>query len=326
MQTIIYTGKKPTIELSETFRNTIEDLINEDNKVVYIDADLMGSMKTKEIWKNYPNRIINTGIQEANMVGLAAGLYLSGMKPYIHSFSPFVTRRVYDQLFVSVGYANKSVRVIGSDAGIMASYNGGTHMCFEDISLMRAIPDACVIDVSDSQMFKYFLKSTKDRKGLTYFRTARRDVADIYPENTEFQEGKGKIIEEGDFSTIIASGIMVTTAIEASKILKSEGINVRVIDIITIKPIDRKLIVDSAMKTKCLVTAENHNIYGGLGSAVSEIVSEECPVPVIKVGIKDRYGQVGSESYLRKEYNLTEEDIVLAVKKAHELKNKLYKV
>lgn len=326
MQNIIYTGNKPNVELSEIFKNTIEELINQDEKVVYIDSDLMGSMKTKEIWKKYPNRIINTGIQEANMVGLAAGLYLSGMKPYIHSFSPFVTRRVYDQLFISIGYANKSVRVIGSDVGIMATYNGGTHMCFEDISLMRVIPDACIIDVSDAQMFKYFLKSTKNRRGVTYFRTARRDVPDIYPEDAEFQEGKGKIILEGDFATIIASGIMVSTAIEASKILKSEGINVRVIDIITIKPIDRNLIVESAMKTKCLVTAENHNINGGLGSVVSEIVSEEYPVPVIKIGVKDRYGQVGSESYLRKEYNLTKEDIVIAVKKAHELKNKLYKV
>lgn len=316
MKDIIYTGKKPSKEISDIFADVMEELITEDSNVVYIDADLMGSMKTKWLWEKYPENVINTGIQEANMVGVAAGLYLTGMKPYIHSFAPFITRRVFDQVFLSVGYANKSVRMIGSDAGIMATYNGGTHMCFEDIAIVRSIPNACIVDVSDSKMFSYLLKKTKNRDGVTYFRTARRDVPDIYSKEEVFEEGKGKTLIEGSEATIIASGIMVSTAIEASKILLEEGISVRVVDIITVKPIDKELLLDCAKKTKAIVTAENHSINGGLGGAVSEYLSEYYPVPVIKVGVNDRFGQVGCEKFLREQYGLTEMDIVKAVKRA----------
>ena len=156
-----YTGCTPEKEMFQVFNDTMSNLFDTDEKVVYIDADLMGSLKTQDLWKKYPKNVINTGIQEANMVGVAAGLYLNGFKPYIHSFSPFVTRRVFDQVFLSVGYAKKSVRIIGSDAGIMATNNGGTHMCFEDIAMMRTIPDACVVDVTDAVMFEQFLNITK---------------------------------------------------------------------------------------------------------------------------------------------------------------------
>lgn len=323
MQAIIYTGGKPTIELADVFRNTMEELILNDPRVVYIDADLMGSMKTHALWRKYRNNVINTGIQEANMIGVAAGLYLAQMKPYVHSFSPFATRRVFDQVFVSVGYAKKSVRIIGSDAGIMATYNGGTHMCFEDIAMMRTIPGACIIDVTDGRMFSFFLKETKDRPGVTYFRTPRRDAPDIYPDDVIFQEGKGKILHEGDDVTIIASGIMVSESIKATELLENSGIHARLIDIVTIKPIDEALLIESAGKTKAVVTAENHNILGGLGGAVSEVLSANLPVPIIRVGIQDEYGQTGNEQYLRSVYALTADDIVLSAKKAVAMKKEI---
>lgn len=309
MQTL-YKEKNTTKEIFQIFNETMEELFLEDEKVVYLDADLMGSMKTQELWKKYPKNVFNCGIQEANMVGVAAGLYLNGFKPYIHSFSPFISRRVFDQAFLSVAYAKKSVRLIGSDAGIMATNNGGTHMSFEDVAMMRTIPNACIIDVTDGNMFKSFLKSTKDRDGLTYFRTARRNLVDIYPENEKFEEGKGKILKEGSDVTLIASGIMVRTCLEASDVLEQKGISTRVVDSITIKPLDKDLVLDCANKTKAIITAENASIYGGLGAAVSEYLSEVKPTIVKKIGINDEFGCVGNEQFLREKYGLTVESIV----------------
>ena len=309
-----YTGSKPEADITKLFSPTMEELFELDEKVVYLDADLMGSLKTQELWKKHPDRVFNCGIQEANMVGVAAGLFLAGYKPYIHSFSPFATRRVFDQVFLSVGYAKKSVHLIGSDAGIMATDNGGTHMCFEDLALMRSIPGACVVDVSDAAMFMYLLKSTKDREGVTYFRTPRRNAPDIYEKDETFEVGKGKVLTEGEDLTIIASGVMTATALAAQRLLAEEGISARVVDPITVKPLDEALVLRCAEETGVIVTAENHNVIGGLGGAVAELVSENCPVPVHRVGIRDQYGQVGTEAFLREQYGLNPEDIV---KKAH---------
>ncbi len=312
---IRYTGEKPEKEIFQVFGETMEGLFKEDEKVVYIDADLMGSLKTQDLWKDYPNNVFNTGIQEANMIGIACGLYINGFKPYVHTFTPFASRRVFDQIFVSIAYGQKSVRVIGSDAGIMATNNGGTHMCFEDTAMMRTVPNACIIDVSDAVMFDAFLRLTKDRKGLTYLRTPRRNLPDIYMPNEAFSEGKGKILKDGNDVTLIASGIMVATCLEASKILEKEGIRARIVDIITIKPLDTDLIIDCAKKTGAIITAENANIIGGLGSAVTELLSAEYPVPVYRIGIQDQFGCVGNEDFLRNKYGLTVENIVLQTKK-----------
>ena len=313
---IRYTGGKSEKEPFEVFRETISELIESDDKVVYIDADLMGAMKTQEIWHKYPRNVFNTGIQEANMVGVACGFYLNGFKPYIHSFTPFVTRRVFDQVFVSGAYGKKSLRIIGSDAGIMATHNGGTHMCFEDLAIMRTIPDSLIVDVSDPMMFKRFLEMTKERPGITYMRTPRRGMCDIYDEKEDFQEGKGKIIYEGTDVTLVGSGIMVATCIEASKVLKKEGISARVVDIITVKPIDEELLLKCSKETKGIVTAENANVIGGLGSAVSEYLSRVNPIRIIPVGIKDQFGCVGEEQFLRNKYGLTVDSIVEAAKES----------
>lgn len=309
-----YTGAAPEAEITQLFGAAMEELFNADDKVVYLDADLMGSLKTQELWKKRPDRALNCGIQEANMVGVAAGLFLAGYKPYIHSFAPFITRRVFDQVFLSLGYAGKSVHLIGSDVGIMATDNGGTHMCFEDMAMMRTIPGGCIVDVSDAVMFLDLLKRTKDRTGVTYFRTARRGLPDIYKPGTVFEVGKGKELTEGSDVTIIASGIMVATALQAEKLLREEGVSARVIDPITIKPLDEELILKCAEETGAIVAAENHSVNGGLGGAVAELLSEHCPVPVLRVGVRDLFGQVGPEAFLREQYHLQAGDIV---QKAH---------
>ena len=310
-----YTGGKAEKEPLQVFNETMRELFEEDKRVVYLDADLMGSLKTAQLWKDYPKNVFNTGIQEANMIGVAAGMYLNGLKPYVHSFSPFASRRVFDQVFLSIGYAKKSIRIIGSDAGIMATNNGGTHMSFEDVAMMRTIPDACVIDASDPVMFGELLKLTKDRPGVTYIRTARRDLKDIYVPDEKFEIGKGKILREGSDVSLIASGIMVATCLEAAEKLAQIGVNARVVDIITIKPIDKELVIDCAKTTNAIVVCENANVIGGLGSAVCDITAESCPVCVEKIGINDKYGCVGNEQFLREKYGLTVESIVEKAKK-----------
>lgn len=307
---IRYTGAPAAMEPLEMFNVTMRELFSQDNKVVYIDADLMGSLKTSQLWKDFPKNVFNTGIQEANMIGVAAGMYLNGFKPYVHSFSPFASRRVFDQVFLSIGYGKKSLRIIGSDAGIMATNNGGTHMSFEDIAMMRTIPEACVVDITDATMLGAFLKLTKDRQGVTYIRTARRGLKDIYMPHENFEIGKAKILREGNDITLIAAGIMVATCLDAAKVLQAQGISSRVIDIVTIKPIDKEIILESAQKTGLIVTCENANIIGGLGSAVCDILSENYPTPVKKIGIEDTYGCVGNETFLREKYGLTVKNIV----------------
>lgn len=317
-----YSGGVPEIEASALFCKAMEELFAEDDAVVYFDADLMASMKTQSLWKDYPDRVFNCGIQEANMVGVAAGMYLAGFKPYIHSFAPFASQRVFDQVFLSIGYAHKKVHIIGSDVGIMATDNGGTHMCFEDIAMMRTVPGACVIDVTDGTMLYHALKITKDWEGLTYIRTPRRNMPDIYPKETLFEIGKGKLLADGKDVTLIASGIMVASALQARELLLQKGFSARVVDPVTIKPLDAELVLQCARYTGAVVTAENHNVIGGLGASVAELLGETCPVPVLKVGVPDSFGQVGTEMFLREQYGLLPQNIVKKAEKAIELKKR----
>ncbi|MFR4128784.1 MAG: transketolase family protein [Roseburia inulinivorans] len=314
MVKIRYTGNAPEKEITQVYNETMSEMFEEDSNVVYLDADLMGSLKTKELWKKYPHNVFNTGIQEANMIGVACGMYLAGYKPYVHSFSPFASRRVFDQVFISGAYAKKRIKIIGSDAGIAATYNGGTHMCFEDIAMFRAVPNACIVDVSDGVMFSKLLRLVKDYPGIVYLRTARRGVPDIYNLNEEFEIGKGKILHEGTDATVVASGLQVQMALKAALELEKENISVRVIDPITVKPLDKDLIIESAKKTGLIITSENGNINGGLGDAVASVVAENCPIYVLKNGVQDQFGQVGNEQYLREQYHLRSEDIIALVK------------
>lgn len=313
-----YTGeleKKPV-----ALASVLEELIQHDPKVVYIDADLMLLTNVLDLYKAYPDRVFNTGIQEANMVGVAAGLSLLGFKPYIHSFAAFISRRAFDQLFLSIAYAHKSVRVIGSEPGIRQEFNGGTHMCFEDIALMRSIPNATIFDVTDSTMFYSLLRQTKDLHGIYYFRMPFKNILEVYGEDTDFTIGKGIVLKNGTDATIIACGLLVTVALEAAKLLEKENISVRVVDMFTVKPLDEELVIHCAASTGAIVTAENGTVYGGLGSAVSEVLSAHYPIPVIPVGVKDEFGEVGPESYLRERFGFTPENLVVNVKKAISLK------
>ncbi len=314
MNQIIYTGDAPEKEIFQIFSETMSELIEEDHDTVYIDADLMSSMRSKDLWKKYPDNVINTGIQEANMIGVAAGMYLYGKKPYVHSFAPFASRRCFDQIYLSIGYAGKGIRIIGSEPGICATDNGGTHMTFEDIAMMRTIPGACVIDISDGGMFGKLLRETKDRDGVIYFRTPRRGLPDVYSSETEFKIGEGKIVKYGTDCTVIASGIMLSTAIKASKVLSEMGIEVEIIDPVTIKPLDKELVISSASKTNRVITVENHSVHGGLGSAVAELLSCNFPTRMDIIGINEEFGQVGNEAYLREQYHLTSEEIVKRVR------------
>jgi len=246
-------------------------------------------------------------------MGLAAGLSVRGMVPFVHTFGPFATRRSYDQVFLSLGYAGLNAKIIGSDAGISASHNGGTHMPFEDIGLMRLIPNATVLEMSDHVMFDDILKQVTDTYGLHYIRIVRKNMVQLYEKGSKFEIGKGIKLREGNDAVIIATGIMIAEALKASEELKKEGINVGVVDMFTIKPLDTKLVKELAKSTKLIVTAENHNIIGGLGSAVLEAL-EDVPSKVKRVGVNDLFGQVGPQDFLQEEYKLTSSEIIRVIK------------
>ncbi len=301
------------IELRNVYGETLIELTRENNKIVLLEADLMGAIKTNNYQKAFPNNLISCGIMEANMVGVASGLSLRGFIPYMHTFGPFATRRCYDQLFLSIGYAKLNLKIIGSDSGVSAAHNGGTHMPFEDIGLMRLIPKCTVIEISDHVMFRDILKQVSSRYGMYYIRIVRKSMEQIYKEDSTFKIGKGIVLREGKTVAIVATGIMIKEALLAREMLEKEGISTAVIDMFTIKPIDKELLIRYANKTDLIVTAENHNIIGGLGSAVLESL-EKTNSKVARVGVEDRFGQVGTQQFLQKEYGLTALKIVETVK------------
>ena len=309
---------EPSIELRTVYANTLAELIEKDPRVIALESDLSSASTTSKKMAAYPKNIINCGIQEANMIGVAAGLSLIGMKPFVHSFGPFVSRRPYDQVFLSLGYARLSATIIGSDGGVAAEHNGGTHMPFEDLALYRAIPEATVMEMSDAVMFKDILKQLKDRKGLNYVRITRKDMQCVYEEGSTFQIGKGIVLKDGKDVTLIATGLLIEEALKAHDILKTHGISAAVLDMFTIKPMDTDLLLTYAKKTKLMITAENHNIIGGLYSAVSESLSQIRPTKIIPIGVKEQFGQVGLKPYLKDYYGLTAKHIVDLVLKHYQ--------
>lgn len=301
-------------EMRKAYSSTLDEMINEDKRVFVLEADLSEAISTNSIAKTNKKNYINCGIMEANMIGVASGLSLVGDIPFVHTFSPFATRRDFDQIFLSGAYAKTNIKILGSDPGIYTQHNGGTHTSFEDIALMRTIPTATVLSISDTTMMKNILRQIKDIYGIHYLSAIRKGSYKVYNDDEKFEIGKGKVLREGKDITIIACGIMVVEALKAADILEKEGIDVTVIDIFTIKPIDKELVKKYSKLTKGIVTAENHNIIGGLGSAVAEVIVENTLVPMRRVGVEDRFGQVGTLDYLQKEYKLTAEEIVNKVK------------
>ena len=302
-------------EMRNAYCQTLMELAEKDERIVVLDADLMSSMGMKPFLKAYPERTFNVGIQEANMIGVAAGLSATGKIPFAHSFGPFASRRCFDQIFLSCGYSRLNVRITGSDPGVTASYNGGTHMPFEDIGIMRNIPDITILEPVDSVMLRDLIKQTANLYGVFYTRLLRKNAVKIYEEGSTFEIGKGVQLRDGKDVTIIATGIMVDEALKAAEALEVDGISARVLNMFTLKPIDKEAIIKSAEETGAIVTAENHNVINGLGSAVAEVLVENRPVPMERVGVFDRFGEVGPESYLRERFNLTASDIMEKIKK-----------
>lgn len=312
---VIYDGQMDRTPYKNIVGAEMEAIAKADADVVYLDADLMSSMGTYKFWKSNPRQAINCGVAEANMIGIAGGLSAGGKKPYVHSFGPFASRRCYDQVFLSIAYAGNSARIFGTDPGVTAAFNGGTHMPFEDIALYRAIPGATVIEISDGAMLKSLMWQLKEHKGLTYIRTTRKGYPAVYSDDHPLQIGKGEVLREGTDVTIIACGLMVGEAMKAASMLAGEGVSARVIDMFTIKPIDCELVCKAAQETGKIVTAENHSVIGGLGDAVANALIE-CGrfVPIKKVGVQDQFGSVGPQEYLQEYYGLTAAKIVETVK------------
>lgn len=301
--------------MRDAYCKTLMDIASENEDIVVLDADLVSSSGMKPFFKAFPDRAINVGVAEANMAGIAAGLSAVGKIPFAHSFGCFATRKTCDQIMISAAYAKLNVKILGSDPGVTASYNGGTHMPFEDMGVLRSIPEITLIELTDPVMAMDIVRQVAESYGVHYLRMARKNVTAIYEEGSSFEIGKGNVLMEGKDVTIIASGIMVAEALKAAQALKEERLSVRVVDMFTWKPIDTLLVEKCARETKAIVTAENHNIFGGLGSAVAEALAKTCPVPVEMVGVQDRFGQVGTEDWLKEEYGLTAAEIVDRVKR-----------
>jgi len=306
---------KEAKEMRNAYCETLMELAQHNKNVVVLDADLMSSMGMVKFGKQYPERTFNVGVQEANMIGVAAGLSATGKIPFAHSFGPFATRRCFDQLFLSCGYARLNVRVVGSDPGVTAAFNGGTHMPFEDMGIVRNIPGVTILEPVDSIMLTSLLQQTADRYGVFYIRLLRKNAIKIYQEGSTFEIGKGITLKDGHDVTIIASGIMVDDALTAAQELEKQGISARVVNIFTLKPIDKELIIQCATETGAIVTVENHSIINGLGSAVAEVIVENRSVPMERVGVNDVFGEVGAQDYLKQRFGLTSENIVAKVNK-----------
>ena len=297
---------------------TLNEMMAEDKSICYVDCDLMGCVNTKQLRKNYPERAFEAGIAEGNAAAVAAGLAATGKKVFFHSFGTFSSRRCYDQIYMSAAYADLPVNVLGSDAGVSAAFNGGTHMPLEDGGMYLSIPQSVVLDVCDYAQLKSVTRQLVNCKSVTYTRFVRKTVQQVYDDASEFELGKGVVLHESkdDVATVITSGIMVDEALKAYEALAAEGISVRVIDMFTWKPLDEELVIKAAKETGAIVTAENHNVTCGLGSVVANCLARNCPTVQEFVGVQDLFGQVGPQDFLMDTYGLRAANIVAAVKKA----------
>ncbi len=303
-------------EIRQALAQGLVEEAKKDDRIVVLDADLMSCHATKCFKEAFPDRFVNVGIAEANLIGVAAGMATFGKIPVAYSFAPFATRRCYDQIFISVAYSKLNVKIVGTEPGVAAEANGGTHMPFEDMAIMRAIPKMVCFEPTDATMMQKALPQILAYDGAVYTRLFRKKAEKIFDETLNFELGKAIELKDGKDVTLMASGIMVERALKAADVLAEEGISAKVVNTHTWKPIDVDCIVKCAKETGAIVTCENHNVYGGLGSAVAEVVVENCPVPMQMVGIKDEFGQVGKNAYLSEVYHITTEDIVAAAKKA----------
>jgi transketolase len=306
------------MEMKDTrsgFGAGLTELGRNNKNVVALCADLTGSLKMNDFKDNHPDRFFQVGIAEANMIGIAAGMTIGGKIPFTGTFANFSTSRVYDQIRQSVAYSNKNVKICASHAGLTLGEDGATHQVLEDIGMMKMLPHMTVINTCDFNQTKAATIAIAEHVGPVYLRFGRPKVPNFTDENQKFEIGKAVTLEEGNDLTIIATGHLVWEAIEACKALKEININAEVINIHTIKPLDRDAIIKSIKKTKCVVTAEEHMLNGGLGESIAQLLSRELPTPLEMVGVNDTFGESGTPRQLMEKYGLTSSDIVKASKK-----------
>ena len=316
--------KKYTIQNEKDTRSGfgagLAELGKENENVVALCADLTGSLKMNEFQDNHPERFFQVGVAEANMMGIAAGLTIGGKIPFTGTFANFSTGRVYDQIRQSIAYSEKNVKICASHAGLTLGEDGATHQILEDIGLMKMLPNMVVINPCDYNQTKAATKAIANHVGPVYLRFGRPKVANFTPEDQKFEIGKALMLNEGNDVTIIATGHLVWKAIEAGQILAEQGIDAEIINIHTIKPLDTEAIVNSVRKTRCVVTAEEHQISGGLGESVAQCLAQENPAPMEFVGVKDVFGESGTPEELMEKYGLSTSHIVEAAKKAYNRK------
>ncbi len=302
--------KEQKIATRESYGKTLVELGKENEKIVVLDADLAGATKTNLFAKEYPDRFFDMGIAEANMLATAAGLATCGKIPYASTFAVFAAGRGYDQIRNSICYPQLNVKICATHAGITVGEDGATHQMLEDISLMRTLPNMTVISPSDDTQAKWIIREISKINGPVYVRLARLATPVIYEENQKFEIGKAIQMGEGTDGTVFATGVTVAEAIKAQEQLKTQGIDIRVVDVHTIKPMDKDKIIQCAKETKKLVSVEDHSVIGGLGSAISEVLTEEYPTKLERMGMQDTFGKSGKAEELMEYFGLTAKAIV----------------
>ena len=302
------------IATRQSYGESLRDFAEEYPNLVVLDADLSNATKTGTFKKAYPDRFINCGIAESNMMSIAAGLSTTGLIPFASTFAMFAAGRAYEQVRNSIGYPHLNVKIGATHAGISVGEDGASHQCLEDLALMRMIPGMVVMCPADDTEARMAIKAALDYVGPVYIRFGRAAVPVVFDENYKFEIGKGAILREGTDVTLVANGLCVASALEAADKLAADGISAEVINICTIKPLDDDLIVASAKKTGKVVTAEEHSIIGGLGGAVAECLSEKCPTPMYRIGVRDRFGESGPAGELLHKYMLDGEGVYKQVK------------
>jgi transketolase len=298
-------------EMREVYASELLRMMEIDESIIVIDADLARANGTLGIRDRFPERALDVGVAEANMASIAAGLASYGFKPFISTFCPFATRRICDQITISIAYAKQNVKIVGTEPGVAAEFNGGTHMSIEDIGVVRSIPGIVIFEPVDQVQLLQAMPQIAAYDGPMYIRLFRKKPSHVFDEATyRFELFKADLLQEGTDVTLFATGIHVSIALEAAELLKEKGVSAEVINVHTIKPIDKDTVIQSVQKTGCAVTCENHNIYGGLGSAVAEVLSEHHPVPIKYVGVNDSFLIVGKIPPLLEKYHMTKNDIV----------------
>lgn len=310
-------------EMREVFSTSLKNMMEKDKRIVLLDADLAKASGTTGIHAEFPWRAIECGVSEANMISMAAGIASYGFIPFATTFAPFATRRVLDQFAISVCYARQNVKIVGTDPGISAELNGGTHMGLEDIAVVRSLVGLTIFEPVDAVQLEQAMPAIAAHQGPVYIRLHRKAVADVFGPDYQFDLFKADTIKQGTDVTIFASGLMVQESVDALTLLNDAGIDAELINIHTIKPIDREAVIRSATKTGCVVTAENHSTIGGLYSAVAEVLSAERPTVMAAIGIDNAFGEVGQLPYLKQRYHMCKEDIAAACKAVIQKKENL---